>query len=93
MTTRRRWTNATPTLIQRIVCTGQAHICRSTDIVYQLNTEKVKMYLFTWYSALVLTVCGAEQTREVDPMLAHCWADVVDGGPTENQHWVRFSRL
>ena len=23
-----------------------------------------------------------------DPMLGWCWANVVDGGPASNQHWV-----
>ena len=34
-----------------------------------------------------------QQTRDVDPMLVHCWVDVVDGGPTVNQHWVSVSYL
>ena len=29
-----------------------------------------------------------QQIRGVDTTLANCWANVVDGGPTLNQHWV-----
>ena len=35
----------------------------------------------------------AQPTRDVYPMLVQCWNDVVDGGPTLNQHWVNVSRL
>ena len=35
----------------------------------------------------------AEQTRDIEPMLDQCWADVVDGGPTLNQHWFNVSCL
>ena len=34
-----------------------------------------------------------KKTLCVDPMLVQCWADVVDGGPTLNQHWVNASCL
>ena len=27
-----------------------------------------------------------KQTRDDEPMLVECWADVADGGPTFNQH-------
>ena len=27
-------------------------------------------------------------TFEIIPMLIYCWASVVDGGPTLNQHWL-----
>ena len=33
----------------------------------------------------------AQQTRDVDPVLGECWADVEDGGPTFTQHWVNVS--
>ena len=29
-----------------------------------------------------------QQTWYIAPMLVYCWASVVDGGPTLNQHWV-----
>ena len=29
----------------------------------------------------------------VQPMLVQCWATVVDGGPTLNQHWLDTSYL
>ena len=31
---------------------------------------------------------GAQQTRLVDPILAYCWASIVDGGPTVGQYWI-----
>ena len=27
-----------------------------------------------------------KQSRDVDPMSVHCWADVGNGGPKESQH-------
>ena len=35
----------------------------------------------------------SQQTRGADTMLVRCWADVVDGGPTLNQHCVNVSCL
>ena len=35
----------------------------------------------------------SQQTRDTDPMLFWCWADVEDGGPTSKQHWVSASCL
>ena len=32
-----------------------------------------------------------QQTRDIEPMLVQYWADVVDGGPTSNQHWLNVS--
>ena len=34
-----------------------------------------------------------QQTRDIEAMLGQCWADVVDGGPTLNQHWFNVSCL
>ena len=34
-----------------------------------------------------------QQTQVIDPMLVQCWASVVDGGPTLDQHWVYVSCL
>ena len=33
------------------------------------------------------------QTRDIEPMLGQCWADVVDGGPAMTQHWFNVSCL
>ena len=30
----------------------------------------------------------SQQTRDIRPLLLQCWANVVDGGPTLNQHWL-----
>ena len=30
--------------------------------------------------------------HETSPVLVCCWATVVDGGPTSNQHWVHVPR-
>ena len=35
----------------------------------------------------------SQQTRDVQPMLFECWANVVDGGPTFKQHWLNVSCL
>ena len=35
----------------------------------------------------------SQQIRDYHPMLVHCWAAVVDGGPTVDQHWVNVSGL
>ena len=32
-----------------------------------------------------------QQTRDMEPILVQYWADVVDGGPTLNQHWFSVS--
>ena len=32
--------------------------------------------------------CTSQQTRDVDPMLFLCRADVGAGGPTLKQHWI-----
>ena len=34
-----------------------------------------------------------QQTPDIEQMLVQCWADVVDGGPTLNQHWFNVSCL
>ena len=44
------------------------------------------------WSAAMLTEC-TQQTRDAGPMLVWCWANVVDGGPTSNQHWPSVSCL
>ena len=36
---------------------------------------------------------GTQQTRDIEPMLVYCWADVADGVPTLNQHWFNVSCL
>ena len=35
----------------------------------------------------------SQQTRDIDPMLDHCWASGVEGGPTLVQHLVDVSCL
>ena len=43
----------------------------------------------------VSITCSAisQQTRDNEPMLGQCWADVVDSGPTLNQDWFNVSCL
>ena len=36
---------------------------------------------------------SSQQTRDIEPMLALCWADVYDVGPTLSQHWLNASCL
>ena len=40
---------------------------------------------------LTLFVSCIYTTRDIEPMLGQCWADVVDGGPTLTQHWLNVS--
>ena len=35
----------------------------------------------------------SQQAWDVDTVLVWCWASVVDGGPTSNQHRINVSRL
>ena len=39
------------------------------------------------------TINTRHQTQDVDLMLIWCWANVVDGGATSNQHWFNVSCL
>ena len=41
--------------------------------------------VFAWYLLPIKAHCP-RKTRS--PMLILCWASVIDGGPTSNQHWV-----
>ena len=34
-----------------------------------------------------------QQTRDVHPLLVHCWATVYDAGPSLNQQWANDSYL
>ena len=55
----------------------------------------------TLHSALVLSKPTSEyhmsahsqHTRDIEPTLGQCWAEVVDGGSTLNQHWFNVSCL
>ena len=31
-----------------------------------------------------------QQTRDIDSLLDHCWASVVDGGPALNRQWFNY---
>ena len=35
----------------------------------------------------------SRQTRDIEPIVVQCRADVADGGPTFTQHWFNVSRL
>ena len=37
--------------------------------------------------------CSVYQTRDAEPMLFYCWANVEDGGPTIKRHWVNVPCL
>ena len=37
--------------------------------------------------------CTSQQTRDVNPMLFYCRADVRDGWPTFKQHWIIVSHM
>ena len=49
--------------------------------------------LLMHHSSPTVTVSHARQTRDVDAMLARCWASVVDDGPISNQHWLYVTCL
>ena len=36
---------------------------------------------------------ASQQTPDIEPRLVQCWAGIVDGGPTLNQHWLHNSFL
>ena len=38
-------------------------------------------------------VVHSQQTRDAEPLLVWCWADVTDGAPTSSQHWFNASCL
>ena len=40
-----------------------------------------------------LSTAASQQTRNIDPVLGHCWVTVCDAGPTSPQHWVNVSCL
>ena len=40
---------------------------------------------------LLYAALQCQPTRDIEPMLAQCWASDVDGGPTLNQHWLNIS--
>ena len=42
---------------------------------------------------VILIHRSSQQTRDTEPMLVYCWASVVDGGTTLNQHWLNGSCL
>ena len=47
----------------------------------------------TIVATLIAVVPHCPATREVEPILFLCWADVEDGGPTLKQHWLNLSCL
>ena len=60
-----------------------------------LRTLGLKRWNYEWlwgsWPLSTLSILSTLKTREVLPMLASCWANVVDGCPTINQHWVNVS--
>ena len=54
--------------------------------------EKVNIYVDQGVlSCLLGTRLSLQQTRDIKTMLGRCLPDVVDGGPTSNQHWFNVS--
>ena len=49
------------------------------------------------YRINVLCLLGNDtfqkQSRDVDPMSVHCWADVGNGGPKVSHHWIDVSLI
>ena len=46
-------------------------------------------HTFTASCTLTMLVLTRKPTRDFDPMLAWCWANVADAGPTSNQHAIK----
>ena len=59
--------------------------------------KKISVCKWRWSglmeSLAYITCClwHGQETRDIDPMLGHCWTDVVDGGPPLTQHWFIVS--
>ena len=76
---RRRWYNIVQALDQCFVYTERS--MRSTQS-YQ-----------PWSKPTGNVSETAQQTRDINPMLAQCWPNVCDAGLTSYQHWVNVSCL
>ena len=50
-------------------------------------------YRVRWMFLDVVSGLATQQTRYSNPLLVQCWASVVDGGPTLDQHWFDVSCL
>ena len=52
-----------------------------------------QQFLSQLFGSRVCHLTHPQQTRDVDTMLAQCWAVVVDGGPILGQYWVNVTCL
>ena len=55
-----------------------------SDIFRYDSPDKCPTILY----AINLGLSSSQQTQNIDLMLGRCWASVVDGGPTSNQHCI-----
>ena len=62
-----------------------------------MTNKSVMTFISVNKISVCLSVCTGfpyettKQTEDSEPMLVSCWASVVDGGPTLNQHRVTVS--
>ena len=83
----------------RLLClAGICILCKSVAsykvLVFCIVFNIILLHLamvFMFYPTRLLLV--SQQTRDNEPMLGQCWADVVDGGPTLTQHWFNVACL
>ena len=87
LTRLRRWPNIKPALGRYLVSPVTCSLQKSIQFHSTLLLHRVLFYIQTGRCVT------SQQTRDVDPMLFLCWADVGDGGPTLKQHWVNVSCL
>ena len=48
-------------------------------------------FIQSWALWRTLIRLDSQLTRDIEPLLIQCWADVVAGGPTLNQHWFNIT--
>ena len=68
------------------VCTPITFTWHSSSLTPHKYAESTRLY----YCCLA---APSQQTRDVQAMLAQCWASVADGGPTLSQHCWNVSCL
>ena len=62
-----------------------------TSCCFPANTKKWRWFNIVQmlFKCFVFTgLNAAQQTRDVKSLLVRCWANVADGGPALDQHWV-----
>ena len=63
------------------------HHLPSTPYIPTITAAWITKTIMWYHGCWILSLLRGH----ADPILVWCWPDVVDGGPTLNQHWVNFS--